>query len=133
GVPTPEVLACDWSLARFPWPYTVARRLPGRVMRRAELTSAEREGLLEQMGHHLRLIHGVELRGYGNLVDVGGAYAGRSTSAWQALREDLDRQIRNLASGALTDEQVRRVEARVEDERGLFDVDQGVLVHGDFQ
>ena len=65
GVPAPDVLAADWSLSRFPWPYTVARRLPGRVVRRRDLSARQTGLLLEQMGGYLRLIHGVELSGHG--------------------------------------------------------------------
>jgi hygromycin-B 7''-O-kinase len=133
GVPAPEVLGADWSLARFPWPYTVAGRLPGRVMRRGELRPSEIESLLERMGGYLRLVHSVELSGHGDLVESGDGYAGRHASAWEALRDHLEVRIANLPPGLVTDDRIARVRARVEGERDLFAPDRPVLVHGDFQ
>jgi aminoglycoside phosphotransferase (APT) family kinase protein len=133
GVPAPDVLAADWSLAHFPWPYTVARRLPGRVLRRRDLTPPEIASLLEQMGGYLRLIHSVELAGHGNLIETGDSYTGRHASAWEALRDDMEHRIAHLPPGLLPDERVGRVRALVERERDLFALDGAVLVHGDFQ
>jgi hygromycin-B 7''-O-kinase len=133
GVPAPEVIAADWSLAGFGWPYTVMRRLPGRVVRRRELSRAQIESLLEQMGGYLRLIHGVELAGHGNLVESGHDYAGRHATAWEALRGDLETRLANLSSGLFSEDRIGRVRARVEAERATFALDTSVLVHGDFQ
>lgn len=134
GVPTPEVMAIDVSMSRFPEAFMITRRIKGVSGDTAHSTE-EGVALLKQLGHYLSLIHQVKLKGFGRHPEVQREeLVGKYNSLWESLSSDLyvpwwGETI--VKEGLLSQEKVNKYLQMLEDNKDLFDLPQASLVHGD--
>ena len=144
GVPAPEVLAAQTDSSAGT-PFAVLSRLPGQAAHAAHLVGREREGVLEQMGAYLTLIHGMALTGYGELRPAGESgtgYVGSAELLFEVVLAGVGQTLGELdqlrsnqhwparAFSAVTSERVRATFMRGRD---VLDLPRAVLVHGDFR
>jgi len=65
GVPTPEIVILDKSEKIFPRTYFIMNKVQGVPFRKARLSANLNSFILNQIGETLRLIHLVQLKGFG--------------------------------------------------------------------
>ena len=110
----------------------IMRRIPGIPGYQANLTGAQKERVLEQLGHHLACIHSIKRPGFGVLIAQGASFAGGSPTLWDYVRDDYACRIQALPSEVLSRQQAEELWVRLERERAAFTVESGSLLHGDY-
>jgi len=133
GAPVPEVIFAATTRHEYPAPYMVMRRLPGVPAFEVSLTPRTRATILEQLGRHLLAIHSIPLAGFGYLELQNGVYIGRSSSWWAYVREEGERRLTKLPTAILPPPLAAAIERRFEQTRTKRELDQAVLLHGDYQ
>ena len=133
GAPVPEVIFADTTRHEYPAPYMVMRRLPGVPAFEVSLTPRTRATILKQSGRHLLAIHSIPLAGFGYLELQNGVYIGRSSSWWAYVREEGERRLTKLPTAILPPPMAAAIERRFEQTRTKRELDQAVLLHGDYQ
>lgn len=133
GVPTPEVLAVDVSLSRFPEAFMITRRIKGISGSKAYSTEDEKLALLKQLGHYLSLIHKIKVKGFARHPEVqGDELVGKYSTLWESLKADLDsREEILIEQYLLPKEKIEKYKKMFEDNKELFDLKSASLVHGD--
>ena len=132
GVPVPEILAYEMSPSDFPEPYMIMPRVAGTPAHGSDLTAAERQAILEQLGHYLSLIHSITLPGFGWLIARHGAFAGQRQSWWEHVQAHYDREAMVLPADVLPRHRQAKLRERLEQERSIFALGSASLVHGDY-
>ena len=134
GLPVPQVVALDQSHTLVPYDYLISTRLPGTpiIDLWPDLTAAEQAGLAYEAGQALARIHGVRVRGFGNLY---AGEAGRFERWPDYVRDYLTRYTalaRDLGViDAAFEARLFTAYARVEPQ--LAAVTQAALLHSDYQ
>ena len=133
GVPVPDVLAYDTSRVAFPEPYLIMPRLPGATAAGITWTPTQRRAILEQLGVHLRTIHGVALSGFGPLIFDNAAPIGTAVSQHQYALSQFEDRISALPKRAIDPSRVNDLRQLLMHHRAAFEISGASLIHGDYQ
>lgn len=94
SAPVPEIIAYDTSRRLIDRDYLLMERLPGVPLTQFQCTQAQLDGILEQLGRHLREIHGITADRYGylgehNCMEPQPDWASAFRVMWGKLIDDV--------------------------------------------
>src|SRR5205085_367436 len=94
-------VAIDTSATLFPSPYLIMQKMMGRPLTQLGLPVEQQRPYLQQAGHYLRLIHAIELEGYGRLDEDlylrSGQVRGEADTWRAAVLQGVDRGLDYLS------------------------------------
>lgn len=126
GVPAPSILDVDLAKERLPMAFLVMERVGGTPVE-------EPSAALETAGAQLRVVHAIELDGFGWLGASESGDRGTQTTWFDAMTEGTRSLAGVVGAGLLPARTVANVEAAVEQHRDILDaVTSAHLLHGDF-
>jgi aminoglycoside phosphotransferase (APT) family kinase protein len=130
GVPVPDVLHVDDSCERWPKPFSIITALTGSSIAKDPLEGAALADALAHYGAMLRLLHAVELPGFGAFVELG---RGKHPTLADATRTLPNWGLPYLHEhGLLDDATVANVRHVVERHEELYSFrGPAVFIHGD--
>lgn len=138
GVPTPEIVALDESEVLLPRSYFIMRKVRGVKFRKAALTDDLQTLVLKRVGEALRVMHSIQLKGYGR-PDLKHYQSSRRLSGcsrrWHAyVQAQAQSALAHLQSSGLlsTDLIMDIAQLLRRGERILIESRESRLVHGDF-
>lgn len=137
GVPAPRIYAVDTSCAHFPSSFFIMEKARGRSLADLQISHEELAPLLQEVGRALRMLHTVQLPGFGWLDEAHYRQTGEvrgHASTWRAaLLQHVPAGLDYLEhSGALTQAQSDMARQLVASRSALLDQhDDARLLHGD--
>lgn len=134
GVPVPEVIVADDSLSKFPEVYLLTKKISGTPGGEIKFTDVDFLELMHQIGHYLFLIHSISVDGFGEIEKNDNQFRGR----YSTLLESLNSVFTNSkwmdvvnTNNLLTEDDLRRYQKILDDNKKLFELKVASLTHGD--
>lgn len=136
GVPVAAFLALDESPPDFPTAFAIVERIPGAALGSMSLSEAVDADRTADVGRLLRLVHGIEVDGFGWLsVGPDGAAKGWNADWFEMMRDEVDWSLPYvLKHGLLGGDPIERAgRVFLEHEASLRGVGARSLLHGDIR
>jgi aminoglycoside phosphotransferase (APT) family kinase protein len=137
GVPAPAVVAVDTSTRRFPSAFVLMEAAAGQRMDTLHLSPDAERAVLQQIGGHLRALHGCRVDGYGWLDEAhfrrSGAVRGVDPTWRACVTQDVTSGAAALAAGGALDRTMAAAlrELLAQADAVIDAVAEGRLLHGD--
>jgi hypothetical protein len=137
GVPAPHVLAVDTTRSHLPGSYFIMEQAAGTPLSELDLPVERHQPLVREIGRCLRLIHAVELAGFGTLDEAHfrrtGTVRGREETWRAAVLVQVPSSLRYLEqAGAIDRTTIDAVQRWIDGYGELLDaVGASCLLHGD--
>ena len=137
GVPVPELVVTDTTLARFPVRYQILECVPHSSLREHDQNgSLDRRAVSEQLGGYLAALHSITGEGFGfldtELLRRDGTVRGLDRTHPDYFHKRLDDHLAYLHDvGFLDRGACARVEAAFAHHAGLLDIQRPAMLHKD--